>query len=345
MPTPLSKFGEFALIDRLTKDNKTANSSTIHAIGDDCAVIERNDEEVTLITTDLLLEGIHFDLTYAPLQHLGYKAVAVNLSDIYAMNGKPEQITVSLGISSKLSVEQIEDLYEGIYRACERYQVDLIGGDTSASVNGLMISITAIGVAQREKVTYRSGAKINDLVCVSGNLGAAYMGLLLLEREKKVFMDCQDAFFQPKFEGREYIIERQLKPEPRADVVELLHNLQLTPTAMIDISDGLSSELLHIAKKSHVGISIYEDKLPIDYETHAQAEEMNINPLTAALNGGEDYELLFTLPLSAYNTISPIEGIQIIGKVTDEDSGCRIITRGDEEISLVAQGWNATDAL
>lgn len=346
MPTPLSDFGEFALIEHLHKDYKTQNPSTLLGIGDDAAVLKPlPEDEVELVTTDLLLEGIHFDLTYAPLKHLGYKAIAVNLSDIYAMNGTPQGVTVSLGISSKFSVEQIEELYQGIYAACERYHVDLIGGDTSASLNGLMISITCLGRAPKKRVVYRSGAQVNDLICVSGNLGAAYMGLMLLEREKRVFWKTKSPYFEPDFKGKEYIIERQLKPEPRADIIQQLTLHGMQPTAMMDISDGLSSELLHIAKSSQVGIAIYEERLPIDHETLSMAEELNLNPLTVALNGGEDYELLLTLPLEYFDRISKIHDLHIIGKVTEKEEGNRIITSTDSSIELVAQGWNAASAL
>lgn len=346
MPTPVSDFGEFALIDRLRGDYRPGNPSTLKGIGDDAAVFASSAEgQASLVTTDLLLEGIHFDLTYVPLKHLGYKAIAVNLSDIYAMNGIPEQVTVSLGISAKFSVEQIEELYSGIYEACHRYGVDLVGGDTSASLNGLAISITCLGRADRDRIVYRSGAKVNDLICVSGNLGAAYMGLMLLEREKRVFLETKDPFFEPKFEGREYIIERQLKPEPRADIVASLKQEQILPTSMIDISDGLSSELLHLATSSRVGVAVYEDHLPIDYETAAMAEELNMDLLTVALNGGEDYELLMTIPLEYFDHLARIKDLHIIGKVTEADQGNRIITTGDSSIELTAQGWNASRAL
>lgn len=346
MATPLSDFGEFALIDRLHQGYKTTNPTTLKGIGDDAAVLNTSSlDEYELVTTDLLLEGIHFDLTYVPIKHLGYKAIAVNLSDIYAMNGTPYQVTVSIGVSSKFSVEQIEELYQGIYSACERYHVDLVGGDTSASLNGLVISVTCLGRTNKNKVVYRSGAKVNDLICVSGNLGAAYMGLMLLEREKRVFLETKNPYFEPDFAGREYIIERQLKPEPRADIVQQLALLGLTPTAMMDVSDGLSSELLHIAKQSQVGVAIYEEKIPIDHETASMAEELNMSLLTVALNGGEDYELLMTLPLECYDQILQIPDLHIIGKVTDASEGNRIITKGDSAIELIAQGWNASTAL
>lgn len=346
MPTPLSDFGEFALIDQLTKNYTPKHSSTLKGIGDDAAVIELpNAGVVQLITTDLLLEGVHFDLMYVPIKHLGYKAIAVNLSDIYAMNGTPTQVTVSLGVSAKFSVEQIEELYQGIYLACENYKVDLVGGDTSASLNGLTISVTALGTATKEKVCYRNKANVNDLICVSGNLGAAYAGLLLLEREKKVFLENQNPYFEPKFEGREYIIERQLKPEPRADIVAQLEKVGIKPSSMIDVSDGLSSELLHIAKQSNVGIAIYEERIPIDHETISLAEDMNMDFLTFAMNGGEDYELLMTVPLEKFDQISQVPDLHIIGKVTDRSEGNRLITKSDSSIELVAQGWNASNAL
>lgn len=346
MPTPISDFGEFALIDRLSAGYSPQHQLTLKGIGDDAAVLRQTDsKEVLLVTTDLLLEGVHFDLTYVPIKHLGYKAIAVNLSDIYAMNGVPQQVTVSIGLSAKFSVEQVDELYAGVYEACKRYGVDVVGGDTSASVNGLVISVNCLGRAEQNRVVYRHGAKENDLICVSGNLGAAYMGLMLLEREKRVFLETKDPYFQPKFDGREYIIERQLKPEPRADIIAQLEALGIVPTAMMDISDGLSSELLHIAKASNVGIAIYEERLPIDHETIAMAEEMNLDRLTVALNGGEDYELLMTIPLEHYETIKAVNDLHIIGKVTDATEGNRLITNADSSIELVAQGWNASDRL
>ena len=335
--TEISTLGEFGLIDHLTKDIKPKNSETIVGVGDDAAIIDCGNKK-SLVTTDLLLEGIHFDLTYVPLKHLGYKAAVVNFSDVYAMNGTPKQITVSLGISKRFSVEDIDALYEGIKLACEIYGVDLVGGDTSASMTGLTISITCIGVADEEKITRRNGAKENDLICVSGDLGAAYMGLQLLEREKTVLEGAEGA--TPKFEGREYILERQLKPEARKDIVKILAEKGIVPTSMIDVSDGLSSELLHICTQSKVGCRVYEDRIPIDYQTAITAEEMNLNVVTAAMNGGEDYELLFTVPLDKHEEISSIEGISVIGHTTAESLGCAMITRDNNEIVLRAQGWN-----
>ena len=335
--TEISTLGEFGLIDHLTKDIKPKNSETIVGVGDDAAIIDCGNKK-SLVTTDLLLEGIHFDLTYVPLKHLGYKAAVVNFSDVYAMNGTPKQITVSLGISKRFSVEDIDALYEGIKLACEIYGVDLVGGDTSASMTGLTISITCIGVADEDKITRRNGAKENDLICVSGDLGAAYMGLQLLEREKTVLEGAEGA--TPKFEGREYILERQLKPEARKDIAKILAEKGIVPTSMIDVSDGLSSELLHICTQSKVGCRVYEDRIPIDYQTAITAEEMNLNVVTAAMNGGEDYELLFTVPLEKHEEISSIEGISVIGHTTAESLGCAMITRDNNEIALRAQGWN-----
>lgn len=345
MPTPIAELGEFALIDRLTLQHQTTQSSTLKGVGDDAAVLCAPEGQVQVVTTDLLLEGVHFDLTYVPLKHLGYKAVMVNLSDVFAMNAKPAQITVSIGISSKFSVEQIDELYEGIYLAASRFGVDVVGGDTSASLNGLVISITALGYARPEEVVYRSGAKPTDLICVSGNLGAAYMGLMLLEREKRVFETDPTPYFTPDFDGREYLIERQLKPEARGDVISTLLSHGIRPTAMLDISDGLSSELLHLAQASHVGIRLYEERIPIDHETFAAAEDLHLSPIAVALNGGEDYELLFTVPLSYADQIRTIPGVHIIGHTTEADEGCHLIT-GDGSLSpLEAQGWNAQQKL
>ena len=334
--TEIAQLGEFGLIDKLTQDINIHNSSTIKGVGDDCAVLNYNNK--VLISTDLLMEGIHFDLTYVPLKHLGYKATIVNLSDIYAMNGTPRQIVVALGISKRFTVEHIEELYKGIKLACDIYNVDLVGGDTTSSRAGLTISITCIGEAPNEKITYRSGAKNSDLICVSGDLGAAYMGLQLLEREKIASAGQQD--FQPQFQGKEYLIERQLKTEARKDIIQELDKHGIVPTSMIDISDGLSSELIHICINSGVGCRIYEERIPIDYQTAIMAEELNMNLVTAALNGGEDYELLFTVPLHLHEQIEKIEGIKVIGHITDEDLGCAMITRDGNEISLKAQGWN-----
>ncbi len=338
--TEISTLGEFGLIESLTKDFKVKNASTLRGVGDDCAVLDY-DGKKTLVTTDLLLEGIHFDLTYTPLKHLGYKAVAVNLSDVYAMNGTPRQVTVSLGISKRFTVEHINELYAGIYTACEKYGVDLVGGDTSASVTGLLISITCIGEAAGDEIVYRNGARDTDLVCVSGDLGAAYMGLQLLERERVASAGQKD--FQPDFAGREYLLERQLKPEPRADVIAELRELGITPTAMMDVSDGLSSELLHICKQSNVGCRIYEDRIPIDYQTAVMAEELNMNLVTAAMNGGEDYELLFTVPLTQHEKVEQMKTARLIGRITKPELGAFMVTRDDNELQIRAQGWNAFD--
>ena len=338
--TEISTLGEFGLIKHLTKDVKNAQPSTQKGIGDDAAVLNFKDKR-TLVTTDLLLEGIHFNLEYVPLKHLGYKAAIVNFSDIYAMNATPTQITVSLGISKRFSVEDLEELYSGIRLACERYNVDLVGGDTCASMTGLTISITCLGEAYESDIVYRNGAKEHDLVCVTGNLGTAYMGLQLLERERIVMNANENA--TPAFEGREYLLERQLKPEARHDIIKKLHEAGIKPTAMMDISDGLSSELMHICTQSNVGCSIYEDKLPIDYQAAALAEEMNLNIVTCALNGGEDYELLFTCSLDDYEKLIPIEDVYLIGHITKPEYGIHLIGRNGEEISLQAQGWNAFD--
>lgn len=348
----IKEYGEFGLIRHLTEGFPLRNKSSLYGVGDDCAVIHSDPTEgETVVTTDLLLEGIHFDLTYCPLKHLGYKACVVNFSDVYAMMGTPRQITVSLGISKRFKVEDLEELYAGIKLACEVYGVDMVGGDTSASMTGLTISITCIGVAQ--KPVYRNGAQPNDLICVSGDLGAAYMGLQILEREKNVYYSqveeelrlnpkATPSPFQPKFEGREYLLERQLKPEARKDIVAELQKAGVTPTAMMDISDGLSSELLHICTQSHTGCRVYEERIPIDYQTAVQAEEFNLNVTTVAMNGGEDYELLFTVPLTQHEQVSTISGVRIIGHVAAERLGCAMITRdGNSEVSLKAQGWNA----
>lgn len=345
MPTPISELGEFALIERLTQQHKTTQASTLKGVGDDAAVLQTPEGQSQVITTDLLLEGIHFDLTYVPLKHLGYKAVMVNLSDVFAMNAQPTQITVSIGISSKFSVEQIDEFYEGVYLAASRFGVDVVGGDTSASLNGLVISITAIGYAPKEDIVYRSGAKPTDLICVSGNLGAAYMGLMLLEREKRVFEADPTPYFSPDFDGREYLIERQLKPEARGDVIAVLRGHGIRPTAMLDISDGLSSELLHLAKASGVGIRLYEERIPIDHETHSAASDLHLSPFGVALNGGEDYELLFTIPLSYADEINKIAGIQIIGHTTEAEEGTIMITCDGSLVPIQAQGWNAQKKL
>lgn len=336
--TEISTLGEFGLIENLTKGVELKNPSSVKGVGDDAAVLHYGDKE-TLVTTDLLLEGIHFDLTYVPLKHLGYKAAVVNFSDIYAMNGKPRQITVSLGVSKRFTIEHLQQLYDGIKLACDVYGVDLIGGDTSASATGLLISITCIGEGESEKIVYRNGAKDTDLICVSGDLGAAYMGLQLLERERVASEGIKD--FQPKFAGKEYILERQLKPEARKDIIEALDKAGIIPTAMMDISDGLSSELLHICHQSGVGCRIYEERIPIDYQTAVMASELNMNLVTTALNGGEDYELLFTVPLTDHEKIAEMSGVRIIGHMTKPELGCVLATRDDNEIQLKAQGWNA----
>lgn len=335
--TEISQLGEFGLIHRLTETLPVANASTRKSVGDDAAVLEYPDTEV-LVTTDLLLEGVHFDLTYVPLKHLGYKSAIVNFSDIYAMNGTPRQITVSLGISKRFTVEHIEELYAGIRLACEIYGVDLVGGDTTSSRQGLVISITCIGDAPKDQIVYRDGAKDTDLICVSGDLGSAYMGLQLLEREKVASAGQKD--FMPNFAGKEYLVERQLKPEARRDIVGELAEAGIKPTAMMDVSDGLSSELLHICRQSHTGCRVYEDRIPIDYQTAVMAEELGMNLVTAAMNGGEDYELLFTVPLHMHDAVSKLEGIKVIGHITKEDLGCMLVTRDGAELPIKAQGWN-----
>ena len=334
MNTPISSLGEFGLIEHLTKDLKPSHPSTLKGIGDDAAVMDFKGEKV-LMTTDLLLEGIHFNLEYVPLKYLGYKAAIVNFSDIYAMNGTPTQITVSLGISKRFSVEDIEALYDGLRLACERYGVDLVGGDTSASMTGLTISITCLGTAKEDEIVYRNGAKEHDLICVTGNLGTAYIGLQLLERERVAGGDVA------AFEGREYLLERQLKPEARRDIIAQLREAGIKPTAMMDISDGLSSELMHICKQSNVGCAIYEDKLPIDYQAAVVAEEMNLNIVTCALHGGEDYELLFTCDINDYEKLIPLEDVYLIGHITKPEYGLILNGRNGEELPLKAQGWNA----
>lgn len=336
--TEISKLGEFGLIEHLTQNMPLKNAETLKGVGDDAAVLDYKDKQV-LVTTDLLLEGVHFDLTYVPLKHLGYKSAVVNFSDIYAMNGQPKQITVSIGLSKRFSVEDMEELYNGIRLACDVYGVDLVGGDTSASLTGLAISITCIGEGEKGKVVYRSGAKETDLVCVSGDLGAAYMGLQLLEREKKVFNGEKD--FTPDFSGKEYLLERQLKPEARKDIIATLREAGILPTAMMDVSDGLSSELLHISKESHVGCRIYEERIPIDYQTAVMAEQFNMNLVTAALNGGEDYELLFTVPLADYDKVSNLKGVKIIGHITKPELGNYLEGRDGGEVELKTQGWNS----
>ncbi len=336
--TELSQLGEFGLIDHLTKDIKLKNESSIKGVGDDAAVLDF-DSKKTLISTDLLLEGIHFDLSYTPLKHLGYKAIQVNLSDIYAMNGTATQVTVSIGLSSKFPLEAVEEIYSGIQIACEKYHIDLIGGDTSASKQGLVISVTSIGYAQEKDICYRNGAKEGDLICVSGDLGAAYMGLQLLEREKLIYLENPN--IQPDLEGKDYIVERQLKPEARKDIVESLRELKIKPTAMIDISDGLASDILHICKQSEKGCTLYEEKIPIDPMTYDTARTFGIDPTTCALNGGEDYELLFTVAQADYEKIKHSADISIIGHITDATSGCQLISKSGNAHSLKAQGWNA----
>lgn len=339
--TDISKLGEFGLINRLTEKIKLVNTSSVKGVGDDAAVLDYKEKQV-LVTTDLLLEGIHFDLMYVPLKHLGYKSAVVNFSDIYAMNGHPKQITVSLGVSKRFTVENLEEIYSGILLACENYGVDVVGGDTSASLTGLAISITCIGEAEKEKIVYRNGAKENDLICVSGNLGSAYMGLQLLEREKIVF-EGQTADAQPDFNGKEYILQRQLKPEARKDIIERLAEIGIQPTSMMDISDGLSSELIHICKQSNVGCRVYEDKIPINIQAAVMAEELNMNIVTAALNGGEDYELLFTCSIDDYEKIIGLEDVGIVGHITKPELGMNLVGREGEEISLKAQGWNSLE--
>ena len=350
----ISELGEFGLIERLAKEITTKNASTLKGVGDDCAVLAPTEGMRQVVTTDLLMEGVHFDLTYVPLRHLGYKAVMVNLSDVFAMNAQPRQITVSLALSSKFCVEDIDELYAGMRMACEKWGVDIVGGDTTASLTGLAISITAIGEARPEDIVLRSEAKPTDLICVSGNLGAAYMGLQLLEREKIIYNEqvekarksgskeqmelLRDA--QPDFSGREYLLERQLKPEARGDIINALREAGIHPTSMIDISDGLSSELMHICHQSRTGCRIYEERLPLDYETAAMAEELNLNVSTCALNGGEDYELLFTVPLTQNDAVSSVKDVHVIGYVTEADKGLALITRDGREHQLKAQGWN-----
>lgn len=363
----IASLGEFGLIDRLTKDIKPQNESTKYGVGDDCAVLHYPDTEV-LVTTDMLMEGVHFDLTYIDLQHLGYKSAMVNISDIFAMNGTPRQLTVSLAVSKRFTVEDMEQFYSGLRMACDKWGVDIVGGDTTSSYTGLAISITCIGEARKEDIVYRNGAKETDLICVSGDLGAAYMGLQLLEREKSVYYAQVDELkrkmaeakangdshkltalrtqlstlqdFQPDFAGKEYLLQRQLKTEARGDIVKRLHEAGIRPTAMMDISDGLSSELLHICTQSHVGCRIFEKQIPIDYQTAVMAEELNMNVTTCALNGGEDYELLFTIPIGDHEKIQAIEDVHLIGHITRESLGHVLVTRDDQEFELKAQGWN-----
>ena len=364
----IAKLGEFGLIDRLTADIKPNNESTKYGVGDDCAVLHYPDSEV-LVTTDMLMEGVHFDLTYIDLQHLGWKSAMVNISDIFAMNGTPRQMTVSLAISKRFTVEDLEQFYSGLRMACEKWGVDIVGGDTTSSYTGLAISITCIGEARKEDIVYRNGARETDLVCVSGDLGAAYMGLQLLEREKAVYYQMVDEAkrksaaggspastnparvdggspavnipdFQPDFSGKEYLLQRQLKTEARGDIIQRLREAGIRPTAMMDISDGLSSELMHICKQSHVGCRIFEKQIPIDYQTAVMAEELNMNVTTCALNGGEDYELLFTVPIGDHAKIQEIDDVRLIGHITHESLGQVLVTRDDQEFELKAQGWN-----
>lgn len=336
--TDINDLGEFGLIQHLTQAIEVTEKSTVKGIGDDAAVLHFSDKR-TLISTDLLLENIHFDLRYVPLKHLGYKAVQVNLSDIYAMNGIASQITFSIGLSSKFPLEAVEEIYEGALIACKKYNVDLVGGDTSASAQGLVISVTSIGYADTDKIAYRSGAKDGDLLCVSGDLGGAYVGLQLLEREKQIFLE--NPKIQPDLEGKDYIVERQLKPEARRDVIELLGKLHVKPSAMIDISDGLASEILHICKASNVGCKLYEDKIPIDPMTYETAREFGLDPTVCALNGGEDYELLFTIPQSDYDKIKGQSDISVIGYITEASAGCEMISKSGNVHEIKAQGWNA----
>jgi thiamine-monophosphate kinase len=335
--TNISELGEFGLIDRITKQIKLKNSSTIKGVGDDAAILDYGDKQI-VVSSDLLTEGIHFNLMYVPLKHLGYKAVVVNLSDVCAMNAVPKQIVVNIALSGKFSVEAVEELYSGIHLACEKYGVDLVGGDTTSSLTGLTISITVLGEAEKENVVLRSGARPTDLLCITGDLGGAYMGLQLLERENEVYKVNEK--IQPQLAGFDYILERQLKPEARIDIVAAFKKLGIKPTSMIDISDGLSSEIHHLCKNSNLGCSVYEDKIPLDFQTKKMAEEMNINPLVAALNGGEDYELLFTLPLSDYDNIKNDPDFTIIGHMTEAAEGVNLITGTGSAIPLVAQGWN-----
>lgn len=345
--TDISTLGEFGLIDRMTEGLELRNASTLRGVGDDCAVLQYSSEAADprrlLVTTDMLMEGIHFDLTYTPLKHLGYKAAMVNLSDVYAMNGTPRQFLVSIAVGRRFKVEHLDELYAGIRLACERHGVDIVGGDTTTSLTGLAISITCIGEAQAEDIVYRSGAKDTDLICVSGNLGAAYMGLQLMEREKRIFESQKsnpETAAQPDFSGREYLIERLLKPEARRDIIQRLHEAGIRPTSMMDISDGLSSEAMHICKQSHTGCRIYEERIPIDYQTAVTAEEFNMNVYTAALNGGEDYELLFTVPLTDHEKVEQLDDIKVIGHITRPELGAKLITRDGNEFDLKAQGWN-----
>lgn len=336
--TNIENLGEFGLIDHLTKNIKLTRENTTKGVGDDAAVLDAKGKKV-LVSTDMLLEGIHFDLAYTPLKHLGYKAVQVNLSDIYAMNGTATQVTVSIGLSSKFPLEAVEELYEGIYLACDKYGIDIVGGDTTSSKQGLVISITSIGYANEKDIVYRNGAEEGDLICVSGDLGGAYVGLQLLEREKQIFLE--NPKIQPDLEGKDYIVERQLKPEARGDIIDLLKEIEVKPTAMIDVSDGLASEILHICKQSNKGCSLYEEKIPLDPMTFETAREFNLDPTICALSGGEDYELLFTVKQADYDKIKFKMDITIIGYITEPNAGCNLITKGGVVHPLKAQGWNA----
>lgn len=338
--TELTSLGEFGLINHLTEHVEIYNpSSSLKGIGDDAAVIRYGNDKSTLVSTDMLVEGVHFDLTYAPLKHLGYKAITVNLSDICAMNGTPKQVTVSIAASNRFSVEALEELYAGMLYACKKYQVDLVGGDTTSSTSGLIISVTAIGEARQEDIVYRNGAKEKDLVCVTGDLGGAYMGLQILEREKFVFKDNPQ--LQPDLEGNDYILERQLKPEARVDIIELFKSLNIRPSSMIDVSDGLASELMHLCTQSGVGCELYEDKIPLDPQTFDRAREFSLDPTVCALSGGEDYELLFTLPMSEYDKIKNLPDFTIIGHITPKSSGLNLIAKAGTSHPITAQGWNS----
>ncbi|MBQ3780713.1 MAG: thiamine-phosphate kinase [Bacteroidaceae bacterium] len=351
MMAEISTIGEFGLIRRLTKDIELKNKETVKGVGDDCAVLNYGSERDVLVTTDLLMEGVHFDLTYMPLKHLGYKAAQVNFSDVYAMGGTPRQITVSLALGRRFTIEDMDELYAGLRLACDAHGVDIVGGDTTSSRTGLAISITCIGDVEKGQAILRSGARPTDLVCVSGDLGAAYMGLQLLERENQVYYQQleearkKDANatidFQPDFAGREYLLERQMRPEARRDIVERLRQAGIRPTAMMDVSDGLSSELLHICHESGVGCRVYEERIPLDYQTAVMAEELNMNVTTCALNGGEDYELLFTVPIADHEKIEQMEGVRLIGHITEASLGSVLITRDGQEFPLKAQGWQA----
>jgi thiamine-monophosphate kinase len=336
--TNLAELGEFGLIKHLTQHIELYQPSTIKGVGDDAAVINNEDLQ-TVISTDILIEGVHFDLTYVPLRHLGYKSVIVNLSDVYAMNAHPKQILVSIALSNRFKLEAIEELYSGMLAACKKYKVDLVGGDTTSSLSGLVISITAIGGVKKEDITYRNGAKETNLLCVSGDLGGAYMGLQILEREKSVFKE--NPKLQPDLEGKDYLLERQLKPEARKDIIETLHSLGIKPTAMIDVSDGLSSEILHLCSQSDVGVELYEEKIPIDSLTYETAREFNLDPTLCSLSGGEDYELLFTVDINEYEKLKNSMDITIIGHITDKAKGCNMISKSGTVHELKAQGWNA----